>query len=205
MFLSDFLSSANTASTSFTAGEAVAAGQVAVLGADGFGYYAVDPATPFALARPIFNATAQQNLLMAALSAPFSGVAGWTNANPLAMAILTNGNTMVAWSNGTNILFGIYSPAGVLQGSATTVAGSTVSTLGAYVCACALSGGGFAICWYAPNGTSATPSFAIFNNAGGVVTGVTVVDASAVGGPVAIGISITALTGGGFVVAALVQ
>jgi hypothetical protein len=179
MYISDFLPGGGDAATSFTAGETVARGQVAVLGADGLGYYGADPSTAFSAARPIFNPANQVNALVAPPSTPFTGASAWTNFNRLAMAAMGTGNTMLAWSNGTNILFGFWNSAGVLQGTINTVAGSNVAGagLGTSLCVTVLNNGNFVLFWYGANtaaGYAGIPTFAIFSQTGVLVTGPTV-------------------------------
>ena len=193
-YLSDFFG--KSASGSFTAGEAVSAGQIAVVGADGLAYYAVDPSITGSSLRPIAQAVS----VYCSPQSPTATIttAAYTASNLITIAggLLSNGNFVVAWTlaGSYNLQFAIYNPSGQQQGSTVTVATSSASGVGVPLSIAVLSGGGFAI-GYA--NTSGYPSVATYSNTGAVVAAPAVIESTSQTNV----ISCAPLNNGGFAVA----
>lgn len=182
--------------TVVTTGEAVAQGQIAVLGGDGLAYYAVDPNANAVLAaqRPISQLTNVYNGLQLPASTLATSANNGSSYPNMSGCVLSNGNYVVAWgvTVSNKVQFGIYNAGGLLQGAVVVVGTQSSSILSLNVVP--LSGGGFALLYV--NGTN-NPVIAVYNNSGTVVLGATVVEAVTS----ILSISLTALTSGGFAVA----
>jgi hypothetical protein len=200
MYISNFLGQnvPLIASGSYVAGEAVVPGQIAVIGADGLAYYAQDPlSSPYAMTnmRPI-SAVATQNFpLLQNSTVAAQGNFGFQRTT---MCKLSNGSIAVLFANASNQLYvTLFTPTGAVAVPAFFV-GNVYMVYG-FPSITALTGGGFVVAWSLSGGTGANPpQFAIYSNAGAVVTATTAFDPLMV---YCYGIEVCALSTGGFAVA----
>ena len=173
MFTSNFLNSPSQLTAAINAGEAVQAGDLIAVGADGNGYWINDPTLAVGpLWRP-FSQAATANMVPIGANTVVAASADGPSGGyfPLAAisAKLANGNIVVVWSNtGSpyNVFFAIYTAVGILVVSPTVV-GAGLNIGGTLVSVAALTGGGFAIASQTSSGYVAVNSY----NAAGVLQG----------------------------------
>ena len=183
----------------FTVNEAVLNGQVAVLAADNFAYYANDPANPAqnpynTQMRPISLATTQ--MFPALQETPIVASGSLSNNSRVTSCMLVNGNYVLAYANSSNVMeFEILSPTG---GLVATGSSGTTQVAYAFPSVTALTGGGFVIAFSETGGTGAQPPvFEIFNANGTVAVAQTTIDATA---GYCYGLEVAALSNGNFAV-----
>jgi hypothetical protein len=185
--------------TTVTVGENVTAGQIAVVQADNLGYYALDPAvTGNSALRPLFQPTLVNAASMLTNQVLTGTPGGAALSQRIASVTLPNGNIVIAWVNSSsNVLFGIYSPAGVLQGSITTAGTSNnYNTPGLGVAA--FTNSSFVLVW----NNSTLVQYAIFTSAGATtVAATTALTAANLGSSTPSCNAVAVLTSGNFVVA----
>lgn len=174
--------------TTFTAGEDIPQGKIAVLGEDGLAYYAEDPALPASLVRPIVQTIRSANLFPNASPASPIGSTGinstngssvWSGTNQIAGTALSNGNYVVAWQvTGSKLVqFAIFNNVGVQQGAVVTVDPTAASTATGFgVSIAALNGGGFVLAM--SRDVAPWCQYGVYDNNGGVVKALTVVNAN---------------------------
>ena len=152
------------ASTVVLAGEAVQAGDLLSLGADGLAYYGLEPGAVGASLRPLSNTAPIYNglqipLITAATQVPASSSA--FSADKLA-----NGNIVFAWRTDPNIYYAIYKPDGTVVVPATVIENGGTPLVQRPVKVKALVAGGFAIGWSNYIGVINTPRLALYDAAG---------------------------------------
>jgi hypothetical protein len=200
-YLSDFLGGPQgTASASFTAGETVTAGQLAVIGADGLTYFGLDPNGPNAAMRPIAQIVAQNF----PVTQPFTtvGSADYAGSFPYSQAridtaVLNNGNFVIVWQDAStnNIVFQVFTGLGVSVAGPTTV-GAGQNASDAWASVTAIPSGGFIIAWVSLITTVYGVKFATYSNTGAAVIVTTAVDSETTNGYSSLFVSI--LTNGSF-------
>lgn len=125
-------------------------------------------------------------------------------------SVLTNGNIVQAWSmynnaptNNNRVHFRVITPTGTVVVAPTLVSSTFVSATYACVSVVALVGGGFAVGWgNSSGGTSNVANYAIYDNAGTVVTAATQDTTLSFGsGGTYCPLEMTALANGGFAIA----
>lgn len=124
-------------------------------------------------------------------------------------AVLTNGNIVQAWSNSglapTNpncTYFRVVDSSGTVVVSPTVVSTTFTASTYSTVSVVALTGGGFAVSWVnQTGGTANSINYAIYSNAGSLVTAATQDTSFALGGAYT-GMEMTPLANGGFAIAA---
>jgi len=125
-------------------------------------------------------------------------------------SVLTNGNIVQAWSmynnaptNNNRVHFRVITPTGTVVVAPTLVSATFVSANYACVSVVALVGGGFAVGWgNTSGGTSNVANYAIYDNAGTVVTAATQDTSLSFGsGGTYCPLEMTALANGGFAIA----
>ena len=185
MYISNFLGqNAPLVATSYVAGEAVAKGQIAVLGADGMVYYALDPSVSGANMRPVVNTSAQSFPAVVVNTSLGSAPLAGTSQMVLASCVLSNGNFVLAWQDyaSGNVELQILSPLGVAVAGPTVVAAGQGNTDGNSVQLQAIPGGGFFIVFASLLSSTYYVRFAAYANTGAVAIAPTTVDTFVTGG-----------------------
>ena len=154
--------------TTFIAGEAVRAGDLLTLGADGLVYYGLEPGTPGATLKPLTNPTPVFNTLQ--MPVVTASTLGPAVANALSVDKLMNGNLIFVWRADPSLYYAIYRPDGSVAVAPTVIDSVGTSAVNRLVKVKALAGGGFAVGWSILNGAIQTPRFALFD-ANGVQQG----------------------------------
>ena len=182
MYISNFLgANAPLVTSSYVAGEAVQKGQVAVVGADGLAYYALDPSQPGANIRPIANTTVQyfpEIALSSTIGTTILTSAG-NQATIMASAVLSNGDFVLGWQDATsgNVEFEIFGPLGAAVTGVTAVSAGQ-GTAGNQVQLVAIPTGGFFIVFGAIVASTSYVKFASYTNQGIAVIPPTTVDSA---------------------------
>lgn len=191
--LSDFLanfsnvsSGLSSASTSMTAAEAIAQGDVIVQASDGQAYYAVDPAQNFASLRPIARAVAAYCSQLVATTT----LTATSSSNSTTIA-LSNGNVGLIYAQSTNLYFAAVGADGNVAVAQTQL----VNDYASKATAIGLAGGGFAVSYV---GSGGYPRFAIFSSTGAVVSAAANIQATTANSA-AYGPQLVQMTGGNIV------
>jgi hypothetical protein len=164
--LSNFISATGlpTAFTTLNAGENVSLGDIIVQGADGNGYYAVDPSLPNANLRPISQATSEYGVTVV----PATTASSTASTNSVSF-VLSNGNIGIVYAQGANLYFSAIGPSGTVA-VAPVLLSSTYSAAYGVVNAIPLSVGGFAVAFVSyPSTNNYYPMLGIFSNSGAAV------------------------------------
>lgn len=195
--------------TTATAGEAIQANDLLVLGTDNLAYFATDPSVPANFVRPPFNPNPVTNAFMnptpsVPAGAPVpntnNAAANLVGVATLAGAPLSNGNFIVAWmaADSSFIQFAIFNQSGEQQGATVNIDAVVPASISFNITVTALIGGGFVLAFC--RNVAPWCQYAVYSNSGAVVKALATVNATIATATATIVKSI-ALSSGGFTLA----
>src|SRR5579859_694669 len=169
-FASDLIASVSMAA--LVAGETLTAGQMVALAADNTVYGVADPNNPATAPnwRSVLQAATATGVVSGSQSlnqsSGFLGPSKLTSPQSRISCQLANGNVAIAYADTTasgNVFISIVNQAGAQVLAPTKIVAAGGGGAGGSINICALTGGGFAVCYFAGG---ATLSFQVFNAAG---------------------------------------